>query len=172
MEAAQGIQNALPNDNSVLGGLNEATYLAQQAKSHGLNVMRLFGIADVNYSEGSPLQPSPGLLLGLDVPCWLASIRCPCSFYMGVKPLSRVRPLFADQSLMLAWRDTVPIARLLSVFHLVAMQATTQCLGVECRDLSACHTLSRSRGQCLTGLADAAAFRCVSIDAWLCRAVQ
>ena len=63
MEAAQGIQNALPNDQSVLGGLNEATYLAQQAKSHGLNVMRLFGIADVNYNEGMPLQPSPGLLL-------------------------------------------------------------------------------------------------------------
>ena len=65
MEAAQGIQNALPNDKSVLGGLNEATYLAQQAKSHGLNVMRLFGIADVNYNEGAPLQPSPGQLLGL-----------------------------------------------------------------------------------------------------------
>ena len=62
VEAAQGIQNALPNDKSVLGGLNEATYLAQQAKSHGLNVMRLFGIADVNYNEGAPLQPSPGLL--------------------------------------------------------------------------------------------------------------
>lgn len=60
VEAAQGIQNALPNDKSVLGGLNEATYLAQQANAHGLNVMRLFGIADVNYNEGSPLQPSPG----------------------------------------------------------------------------------------------------------------
>ena len=60
MEAAQGIQNALPQDTSVLGGLNEATYLAQQAKAHNFNVMRLFGIADVNYNEGMPLQPSPG----------------------------------------------------------------------------------------------------------------
>ena len=60
MEASQGIQNALPKDTSVLGGLNEATYLAQQAKAHNFNVMRLFGIADVNYNEGMPLQPSPG----------------------------------------------------------------------------------------------------------------
>ena len=60
VEAAQGIQNALPKDTSVLGGLNEATYLAQQAKAHNFNVMRLFGIADVNYNEGMPLQPSPG----------------------------------------------------------------------------------------------------------------
>lgn len=60
MEAAQGISNALPKDTSVLGGLNEATYLAQQAKQHDFNVMRLFGIADVNYNEGMPLQPSPG----------------------------------------------------------------------------------------------------------------
>lgn len=44
----------------MLGGLNEATYLAQQAKAHGFNVMRLFGIADVNYNEGMPLQSSPG----------------------------------------------------------------------------------------------------------------
>ena len=44
----------------MLGGLNEATYLAQQAKAHNFNVMRLFGIADVNYNEGMPLQPSPG----------------------------------------------------------------------------------------------------------------
>lgn len=61
MEAAQGISNALPKDTSVLGGLNEATYLAQQAKQHDFNVMRLFGIADVNYNEGMPLQPSPGV---------------------------------------------------------------------------------------------------------------
>ena len=60
VEASQGIQNALPKDTSVLGGLNEATYLAQQAKAHNFNVMRLFGIADVNYNEGMPLQPSPG----------------------------------------------------------------------------------------------------------------
>ena len=60
VEAAQGISNALPKDTSVLGGLNEATYLAQQAKAHNLNIMRLFGIADVNYNEGMPLQSSPG----------------------------------------------------------------------------------------------------------------
>ena len=60
VEAAQGISNALPQDTSVLGGLNEATYLAQQAKAHNLNIMRLFGIADVNYNEGMPLQSSPG----------------------------------------------------------------------------------------------------------------
>ena len=91
VEAAQGIQNALPNDKSVLGGLNEATYLAQQAKSHGLNVMRLFGIADVNYSEGSPLQPSPGLLLGLFVTRFAKSSHRTCSFcsiVMFVRPPS------------------------------------------------------------------------------------
>ncbi|BDA49901.1 Mannan endo-1,4-beta-mannosidase 1 [Coccomyxa sp. Obi] len=60
IEAAQGIQNALPNDQSVLNGENEATWLAQQAKSFGFNIMRLFGLADVNYNEGSPLQSSPG----------------------------------------------------------------------------------------------------------------
>ena len=63
IEAAQGISNALPNDKSVLNGENEATYLAQQAKAFGFNIMRLFGLADVNYNEGSPLQSSPGALL-------------------------------------------------------------------------------------------------------------
>ncbi|KAK9903432.1 hypothetical protein WJX75_005512 [Coccomyxa subellipsoidea] len=60
IEAAQAIDNALPQDKSVLNGQNEATYLAQQAKTFGFNTMRLFGLADVNYNEGSPLQSSPG----------------------------------------------------------------------------------------------------------------
>lgn len=60
IEAAQAIDNALPQDKSVLNGQNEATYLAQQASKFGFNIMRLFGLADVNYGEGSPLQPSPG----------------------------------------------------------------------------------------------------------------
>ena len=61
LQTAHGIFVALPEDDSVLGSLNEATYLAQQAKQHDFNVMRLFGIADVNYNEGMPLQPSPGM---------------------------------------------------------------------------------------------------------------
>ena len=60
IEAAQAIDNALPQDKSVLNGQNEAQYLAQQAKAFGFNIMRLFGLADVNYNEGAPLQPSPG----------------------------------------------------------------------------------------------------------------
>ena len=60
IEAAQAIDNALPQDKSVLNRQNEATYLAQQAKTFGFNTMRLFGLADVNYNEGSPLQSSPG----------------------------------------------------------------------------------------------------------------
>ncbi len=60
IEAAQAVSNALPQDKSVLNGQNEAQYLAQQAKSFGFNLMRLFGLADVNYNEGSPLQTSPG----------------------------------------------------------------------------------------------------------------
>jgi hypothetical protein len=61
IEAAEGVPNALPQQMSVLGGLNEATYLAQNAKTVQFNIMRLFGISDVNYNEGSPLQPSPGV---------------------------------------------------------------------------------------------------------------
>ena len=64
VEAAQGIPNALPNDKSVLNGENEATWLAQQAKAQGFTVMRLFGIADVNWDEGAALQPSPGACTG------------------------------------------------------------------------------------------------------------
>ena len=60
VEAAQSIPNALPNDKSVLNGQNEATWLAQQAKAQGFSVMRLFGIADVNWGQGSALQTSPG----------------------------------------------------------------------------------------------------------------
>ena len=60
VEAAQGIPNALPSDKGVLGGQNEAAWLAQQAKAQGFTVMRLFGIADINWGEGSALQTSPG----------------------------------------------------------------------------------------------------------------
>ena len=69
MEAAQSIPNALPNDKSVLNGQNEATWLAQQAKAQGFTVMRMFGIADVNWGEGSALQTSAG------VHCHLLSLR-------------------------------------------------------------------------------------------------
>jgi hypothetical protein len=60
IEAAYGVQNALPNDLSVLGGENEATWLAKNAKQQGFTAMRLFGIGDVNWNEGAALQPSPG----------------------------------------------------------------------------------------------------------------
>ena len=52
--------NALPQQLSVLGGENEATWLAQNAKQQQFTAMRMFGIADVEWNEGSPLQPSPG----------------------------------------------------------------------------------------------------------------
>ena len=55
--------NALPQDKSVLGGQNEAAWLAQNAKQLQFTAMRMFGIADVSWNEGSQLQPSPGA-------CW------------------------------------------------------------------------------------------------------
>lgn len=76
IEAAQGISNALPNDRSVLGGENEATYLAKQAKAQGFTVMRMFGIADVNWNEGSPLQPSPGAHFSQS--CCRSFLACKC----------------------------------------------------------------------------------------------
>ena len=54
------MSNALPNDQSVLDGENEATWLAKNAKQQGFTAMRLFGIGDVNWNEGAALQTSPG----------------------------------------------------------------------------------------------------------------